>query len=441
MHFIVAFLPPQPAPAMRQRKFKAPPRKTARRWRVPPALIHAGAEAFEGLSLLDEVPGELGLVLWQSLRDTMLWARAPEQERDALFTADAERSRLAAMLAAGSPAELEEPLKLIAAMVGQPSHAREENIGLACREISQWAEGRGLLAAALAFGQAAAVVTPAEPSTAYNVGRLARRRAEHARAETWFRRTIALARQAGDWPTYAMAFIGLGNLYAARGNFPAARRFHVRALRAAGRNSLHHIEGLALHDLFAIAIDTGQADEAHRLARAAFEAYGPHHPKLPRLAHDVAFFWTTQGYFERAIPVLRSVLPHFGEPPMRIGVLGDLARAYGGAGDREGFQRSWDETVEMIHLHNGADLSARAWLDLAHGALSLGAWERAEEAASRAQEGATRRNDAQTRLTAEALIDAARRHQRAERQQAAVQAELSDNAEALAKEFVTSLNF
>jgi hypothetical protein len=31
---------------------------------------------FEGLSVLDELPGELGLVLWQTLRDCMLWGRS-----------------------------------------------------------------------------------------------------------------------------------------------------------------------------------------------------------------------------------------------------------------------------------------------------------------------------------------------------------------------------
>lgn len=425
---------------MRQRKFKAPPRKTLRRWRVPPALTHGDTDAFEGLSLLDEVPGELGLVLWQTLRDAMLWAQSNPAERDALFVDGAANTRVAAMLAAGTPAELEEPLKAVAGMVGNAQTAREENVALACRQVSQWGEGRGLLAAALAFAQAAAVVTPADPTAAYTVGRLARRRAEHARAESWFRRTVALARQAGDWPTYALAFVGLGNLYAHRGNYPAARRFHQRALRAAGRNSLHDIRGMALHDLFAIAIDTGDAAEAHEMARGAYEAYGPHHPQLARLAHDLAYFWLSEGHFEKSLPVLRTVLPHFEEPAMRIIVLADLARAYGGIGDREGFQQAWDETTELMRNFPGSDTPCRSWLDLAHGALSLGIWERAEEAATRAQELAARRSDARTRLAAEALVEAARRHQRADRQQAAARAEWAGTAEALAHEFVISLS-
>jgi len=424
---------------MRQRKFKAPPRKTLRRWRVPPALTHGDGDAFEGLSVLEENPGDLGLVLWQSLRDAMLWGRADSAERDALFAPAADTSRLASMLAAGAPAETEEPLKVLAGMVGHPDVAREENVALACRELAGWAEARGLLATALAFGQAAAVVTAADPSCAYNVGRLARRRAEHARAETWFRRTIALARQAGDWPTYAMAFVGLGNLYVQRGNFPAARRFFERALRAAGRNSLHDIEGMALHDLFVIAVDTNDTAQAHDLARGAFEAYGPHHPRLPHLAHDIAYFWITQGYADRALPVLKTLTKHLNDPASRVALAGNIGRAAAGAGDRDGYQAAWSEVVDLIAANPGVDTVHGSWLELAHGGLSLGVWDRAEDAAQRALDGATRRSDAKTRLTAEALIDAARRHQRAERQ-VADREEWRESTDALSTDLVHSLS-
>jgi tetratricopeptide (TPR) repeat protein len=423
---------------MRQRKFKAPPRKTLRRWRVPPALTHGDTDAFEGLSVLDEIPGELGMVLWQSLRDAMLWGRSNQAERGTLFAEGAERARIAAVLTAGTPVEVEEPLKEIAAMLDGAETAREENVALACREVAQWAESRGLLATALAYSQAAAVVTPADAAASYTVGRLAKRRAENARAETWFRRTVALARQAGDWPTYALAFDGLGNLYAQRGNFPAARRFLVRSLRAAGRNSLHDIEGMAQHDLFTVAGETANVDEANEWARRAFQSYGPLHPSLPRLANDVAFFWCEQGCFAPALPVLQSVLKHFTEPTHRVAVLGAIGRAAGGLGDRATFQQAWDDAHELIGANGLQDMGARACLDLAHGALSLGAWERAEDAAQRALDGAMRRGDAKTRLVAEALVEAARRHQHAER--AATGRETwRETAEVLSTDLVGSL--
>ena len=425
---------------MRQRKFKAPPRKTLRRWRVPPALTHGDTDAFEGLSLLEEMPGELGMVLWQSLRDAMLWGRSNQAERGALFAEGAERARLAAMLTAGTPAELEEPVKVVAAMVGGAETAREENVALACREVSQWSEARGLLGTALAYAQAAAVVTPADPTASFNVGRLARRRKEHARAETWYRRTVALARQTGDWPIYARAFLGLGNLYAQRGNYPAARKFYERALRAAGRNSLHEIVGMAQHDLFGLELLCGNAAEANDRARLAFEAYGPIHPRIPYLAHDVAYFWCTQGCFAPALPVLQSVLRHFHDPATQVAVLADIGRAAGGVGDRATFQQAWDEAVDLIAGNGAQDTAAKAYLDLAHGALSLSAWERAEDAAQRALDGAIKDGDAATRFAAEALVEAARRHQNAERTSAAADRDAwCGTADALATDFVHSL--
>jgi hypothetical protein len=76
---------------------------------------------------------------------------------------------------------------------------------------------------------------------------------------------------------------------------------------------------------------------------------------------------------------------------------------------------------------------------MAQGAMSLGAWERADDAAQRALDGATRRGDGKTRLSAEALVDAARRHQRADSRGAAEPVEWTADADALATEFVHSL--
>ena len=78
---------------------------------------------------------------------------------------------------------------------------------------------------------------------------LARRRNEMARAETWFRHTVMVSRQTGDWESYSRAYIALGNMLIARGNLPAAAKMHIKALRAARRKGLQQIQGMALHDL------------------------------------------------------------------------------------------------------------------------------------------------------------------------------------------------
>jgi tetratricopeptide (TPR) repeat protein len=424
---------------MQPRKFRVPQRKTQRRWRVPPALKR-GDEIFEGLGVLDELTGERGLVLWQSLRDSLLWAEAQEDERTALFAPDAERARMAAILTAQPSPELEEPLGVLARMLAEPDRISEEMVALACRRVSQWADDEGLLTTALAFAQAAATVTPGDPGAAFAVGKLARRRAEWARAETWYRRTIALARQIGDWATYSQAFLGLGRMYMSRGNLPAARRFLIRAVRAAQRNSLHSIEGMALHDLFTVAIQAGRVDEAQELARAAFQAYGPQNPWLPRLAQDVAYWWITQGYFGRALPVLRSVLPHHPQAYDRLMVLANIARAAGGLGERETFRQAWDECYDLIRNASVDERAAQAQLDLAYGAASLSLWDKAEAAAREAHETGVRRQEAQTRLTAESLIESVRHHRTLDTRRQASEVENAASPDAqLAEDFVRSL--
>ncbi|HYW12459.1 MAG TPA: tetratricopeptide repeat protein [Longimicrobium sp.] len=423
---------------MQPRKFRVPQRKTQRRWRVPPALKR-GDEIFEGLGVLDELTGERGLVLWQSLRDALLWADAQEDERGALFAEDAERVRMASILAAQPSPELEEPLGVMARMLAEPTQISEEMVALACRRVSQWADDEGLLTTALAFAQAAATVTPGDPSAAFAVGKLARRRAQHARAETWFRRTIALSRQIGDWSTYALAFMGLGNLYWNRGNFPAARRFLLRAVRAAQRNSLHVIEGGAKQDLFGLEVDAGRVEEAHRYARAAYEAYGAHSPLLVRLASDVAYWWITQGYFGRALPVLHSLLPHLPQPSDRLMVFGNIARASGAMGDREAFRGAWDECFDLLHNNAAADeRAAQGLLDLAHGAASLSLWDKAEMAARAAQDVGSRRSEGKIRLSADALIESVRHHRSVETYKAANQPEVLEAVDTLVEDFLRS---
>ena len=424
---------------MQPRKFRVPQRKTQRRWRVPPALKR-GDEIFEGLGVLDELTGEKGLVLWQSLRDALLWAEAQDDERAALFSADAERARMAVILSVQPPPELEEPLGVLARMLAEPTQISEEMVALACRRVSQWADDEGMLVTALAFAQAAATVTPGDPTMAFAVAKLARRRSEHARAETWYRRTIALARQIGDWATYSEAFLGLGRMSIKRGNMPAARRFLVRSMRAAQRNSLHELEGMALHALFGVAVEAGREQEAQELARAAYTAYGPQSHWLSRLAQDVAYWWITQGYFSRALPVLRSVLPHLPKPSDRLMIFGNIARAAGGAGDREAFREGWVECFDLLNNAAVGEHAAQGLLDLAYGAASLGLWDKAEMAAREALEVGLKNGEAKIRLTAESVLESVRHHRGLETRRRAAEADERAAADAmLAEDFVRSL--
>jgi tetratricopeptide (TPR) repeat protein len=383
-------------------------RRTTRRWRTPPALLH-GSEPFEGAEILDEAPGPLGVLLFHLIRDVYLWGQTPPDERDGLFAGGADEAHAELMRAAAPEPELAAALLPLVRLTGAPDADSPEVVAAACLAASQWADARGWTATAIAFQQGVAVVLPADAGASYAVGRLARRRAEHARAETWFRRAVSLARQSGDWTAYTQAFSGLGNLYLLRGNLPAARRFHLRSLRAARRHSLREMHAGALHDLFVIAAQSQQPDDAERLARAAFEVYGAGHRRLPHLAGDVACFWMENGRFEQAQAVFQALAAHMQVPAEREIALANLARAAAGAGDRRAFEQAWTQAWRSLDSHEASEHEGTIALDLARGAAMLGDHERAESAATRAARVAADRGEARTRMAAEAVLDQARR--------------------------------
>lgn len=358
------------------------------------------------IGILDEVPGDLGVLLWRSVRNVNLWAATPEAGRGALFAGGAAGTHEAelARLEAEVEGEIAAPLSVMVRLLESPAGMDVGRVVNACRRISVWAEQRGALATALEFMQAAALSAPQVAALAYAVGRLARRRAEYDRAESWFARAVVQARRSRDWRSYALAFSGLGNLNVQKGNFPTAKRAHVRCLRAALRHDLADLQGIAYHDLFLSEIETGAGSSAETLAEQAFRAYGPAHPRLPRLAYDVAYHWMLKGFFGDALRLARALEQHFEAPAEQALVLGLVARSAGGAGNRAAFERS-RRAVEGLLAGAGEDAAARALLGVAYGAASLLEWQMARDFATRALQLATERREGRVALAAEAALE------------------------------------
>ncbi|HEX2202934.1 MAG TPA: tetratricopeptide repeat protein [Longimicrobium sp.] len=404
---------------MKSTRAKTAQPRAPRRWRTPPPLIRGSAETLEGMEILREVAGETGILLWQSYRNVMFWATAEREERGKLFSADAGRKRLEELLAADTPTDLVDALVAIGRMVGAPEATPGDTVAEACVAISQWAERSGYDATSLAYTQAAALAAPRDADLSLAVGQAARRLGENARAETWFRHTIMVSRQIGDWQAYSRAYIALGNMFLMRGNLPAAHRMHIKALRASRRKGLTQTAGMAAHDLFVIATETGRNAQAEEFARMALRAYGPAHEKLPVLAHDVAYYWMARGYFAQVIPVLEALQPYFENNAfMRMLMSAHLARAAGGNGDRNLFRRFYTEAARMVKEAVNEPRTADVMLELALGASSLGEWDRAEQTAERAIELAQRYGTAKVLLEAESLMDSIRNGRRVERQPA-----------------------
>ncbi|MBD0320332.1 MAG: tetratricopeptide repeat protein [Gemmatimonadetes bacterium] len=403
-----------------------PPRKPRRRWRwhVPPALMH-GAEQLEGGEILVEMEGAQAFVMFQLARDITLWGSAdpderrpdPEAagaevhsaERANFFTPDAYPRLIEQLEAAGFDAAVDAPLCAAAEVLRAPGEVTRAQLTAACLAVSEWADERELLGTALAFAQAGAIASPRDPAMGYRVGLLARRRAEYPRAESWFRRVIGLGRQAKDWESYANAFRGLANLYIQRGSYPAARRFLIRCLRAARRHGLRELQAKTYHDLFAIAVQTDQFGEANDLARLAFRAYGPRHPRLPVLASDIGLLWLLRGEFAAALDVLRAAHPHISHPCERLLSWGNIARAAGGAGDRATYDEAWDEIWSYAGDWHNRENAPWALMDAARGATTLGDWARAERAATTAREIAVRRKEAHVLAEADSVLDSVTR--------------------------------
>jgi tetratricopeptide (TPR) repeat protein len=376
-----------------------------RRWRVPGHYLHS-AERFEGAGILDENPGPFGLLLWQFDRDVRLWALTGNVEREFLFADGASIRRLTALSELGpTSAELGPPLQALAGMLAHPLEAAADVVMMASRRVSIWAEHGGRYETALRFSESSALAQPRAAECAYHVGRLARRGGQSGLAEGWLNRAVVLARQLGDWDTYAAAYSGLGNVSLTRGNLPAAERYQQKALRIAMQHGLPARAGAALHDIFVVAGEAEQLERAMEYAERAFAAYPVDHRGRIGLAHDVASVWMDQGDFRSALPVLMVLWRHLARDQQVIG-LANVARAAGALGDRACFSEHRSLAMRELEGASTPDMHPGALLNLARGTASLGEVAEARALAESARAAAANRREHKVQFEAEALLQA-----------------------------------
>lgn len=362
-------------------------------------------ETLEGASILREVPGASGALLWGALRDVLLWIEAPQGSQAKLFGPDAAATRTGWIRGSDIPEELAAPLLALAGMTGDAQGAQAGALATACRRVAEWAVEHGALELRLAYTEAAARLAPRDPRLALATGRLARDLGRPARAESWLRVAIKRARNR-DWETYVWAFIGLGLMYWRAGNLRGALALAERALRTARRHRLRHLRGVVLHNLFMFVSDH-DVPKAYEYVRGALGAYGEGHPRLAVLAQDVACFWADHGQFARALPVIEAALPRLSDPHERALVVAGRARAAAGAGLEEVYEEARTQTLHALAEAHGGARAAEALVVLASADLLARQTARAQETARRAAEIAARRGEHAARLAAEALVEAA----------------------------------
>lgn len=385
--------------------------------RLPPPL-KIGAETYDAEPFLQEIPGELGPVLWKTAQSIELWASAPPSVRPELFSPDAFANRLNHISAAGVDPKLLESLVITGDVLRGVGNSRA--VAAAAVALSDWSRNQNAPRTAVALMQAAAMAAPDDAELALEVGRLARAAGDVPRAETWFRHAVMVSRASQSWDSYAVAYLAVASILASRGSLPSARRSAVRALRAAQRHALREVQGRAHHDLMQIALLAGKEKVATMHGRLALESYGHDHPRLAALANDVAYHWILKGFFRAALRVLLALRGAFEKPWEELFLLANIVRASAGAREVEVFENAWQGAIELLE-----DARTRAWapaalMDLARGALQRGEIDRARWAAVAAVEGAKLQGQHQVEFEAEALLqeaageDAAARQMRAD---------------------------
>lgn len=360
-----------------------------------------------GPEVLAGVAPDLAFAVWQVLRTLRLWTAQPEGEREGMFDPGFMEAWESALLTGSLEPDVRFPLAVIVGELNAHP-AGEARLSWACVCVADWALGHGAVRAALAFAEAAALASPTQARYAWLAGRLLRTHGEGRTAERWLRRAHRLAVEQKDVETQARALTALGNLLVQRGNFPQARGYHTRALRISRRWRLRESEGMALHDLFAIAQSEGKRAEADRFARDAVAAYRAS-PRLPRLVHDIAYSWISQGYASRAVPVFEALRPHFRNPDLEFKLVANLGRAAGSMGNRELFHQYRAELRALQPQLETRQTVAAALLEMAYGAVALEEWAAASELAQDAGEAARVHDEANVLMLAEALGDAVAR--------------------------------
>lgn len=381
----------EPAPQRRPRRLRTVP--------PPPSPLpeHDVAED----SFADE---PVAMVLWRVLVDLHRWATADAAERPALFgrTPDATRERLA--YAASEAPEIASALGTFGTLRDSPRIVSVGALARACTDVHQWADERSLTQTALRFAEAAAFVDPDNPNLNNHAGRAARRAGLPHRAAVWYDRAHRIAARLKNRRETIRALIGRGALLRELGRYEEARAVFERAARLASSTRRNRQAAEVMHELFTIAAESGTLEEAERHARDALDHYPIHHPALPALVHDWGFLLVRHAYYEQALALLDTLIPHMRRPEWRTAAWGTLGRAAAGAGRRARYEEAKQSVLGLIGLNE--EYAAAALAHLAEGARFFGEWDAGAALAARAIELAQARHEGDVVRGAREILEA-----------------------------------
>lgn len=389
-------------------------RRVSRHWRTPPALLRNpnSPEAFEGAGILAEFDSDAGLLLWQCYRDVLLWASTPPEKRTGLFhdrTGDpASRGKVEPSLNSRLP---EDALRAVRRLQRGSRQLRGDDgsIVTAAMAVATGAERIGAPATAIAYAQLSAAVDPSSASSALAVGRLALRIGHDPVAETWLRRSIALARRRRDWGTYGAALADLGWFRERNNRLADARHEYVKAMRVGRRWGLVETVGEALRGLLRVALLQDDQGAAERYAPMVLRKHRVEHPQRAGVLLEVAEVEVRRGDYERAERMLRTALSGLISAEQEVRGLVLLIRVSGFLGDWQSVECVWHRAEDMIEDAYGlSHEGVRALLVLARAGAELLQDGNADRAAQRALSYARQSGDEELIAECDAFLARAR---------------------------------
>jgi tetratricopeptide (TPR) repeat protein len=379
-----------------------------RRWTIPapPGLSPSG---LEGGHILEEIPGPLGVELWQRFRDAVLWNEVRVDDRAGLFLSPTTYLRDTEFkLASGDlPEMIQSALRNFGELIDPPGAVDARSLAKASVSISEWATLHGYDETAALYAGLAARLLPRNPDLAFAAGRAERRCTRYERAEEWFLRAVGLSRRSGDDAAYASAFLGWGLMEEQRGRRASARQKYVRAWRAAMRGSLHQLGAAARHNLIALSVPDDPFDVGFAHVISAYKLYDDSSAeRLALLALDAGVFFAEHGFYAHALRLYDALARHIARPAVHVALLANVARAAAALGNHARFRSAY-ESVNRDDAQIG-EFGPAALAEIARAAYTLGLNGKALATANEALRIARARGVASAERAALDVVDAVR---------------------------------
>lgn len=353
--------------------------------------------------ILNELPNEVGLVLWLELRHVRDWAESDAAVRMQLFPAPSAAAVRRRDEARAAAPEIRAAFDAFRDLLVRPVGADGVRLGTACEMVAEWASAQDLRQTEIEWAELAANVDQANPKLANIAGRATRNVNEYGRSEIWFRRGLRLAEEQDVDVERFWGHVGFGKLCKELGRVKEARRHLNMAAKIARQGGPRSLAASAQHDICALLMVRGQLPEAAKRAQRALFLYPKSDPRLPFFGADAALMMVLTRRYIAAAKLARAVLRVLDQPSAKPAILALASRAFAGAGEVEEAAVYRRRALKALSVHPQYEAVAR-W-HLADALRLSGRWEAAQGEAETALKLAETQNDHETARMIRILLD------------------------------------